>query len=72
VALVDFHLRDGDSTALIARLRSKGVPVIILSGSFELPASAALEGVTMVEKPMSEAQILQRLRPLLQRRSAIS
>ena len=65
VAFVDFHLRGGDSSGLIAQLRKKGVPVIVLSGSFEFPASASLEGVTMVEKPISEAQILQYLKPIL-------
>ena len=65
VALVDFHLRDGDSSGLIAQLRNKGVPVIMLSGSFEFPAQVSPEGVTMVEKPISEAQILQYLKPIL-------
>ena len=65
VALVDFNLRGGDSSGLIAHLRKEGVPVIMLSGSFELPAPASLEGVTMVEKPISEAQILQYLGPIL-------
>ena len=65
VAFVDFHLRGGDSSGLIAQLREKGVPVIMLSGSFEFPAPASLEGVTMVEKPISEAQILQYLKPIL-------
>jgi len=65
VALVDFNLRGGDSSGLIAHLRKEGVPVIMLSGSFELPAPASLEGVTMVEKPISEAQILQYLKPIL-------
>jgi DNA-binding response OmpR family regulator len=65
VALVDFHLRGGDSSSLIGQLRNEGVPVIMLSGSFERPAPASLEGVTMVEKPISEAQILQYLKPLL-------
>ena len=65
VAFVDFHLRGGDSSGLIAQLRKKGVPVIVLSGSFEFPAPASLEGVTMVEKPISEAQILQYLKPML-------
>jgi CheY-like chemotaxis protein len=65
VALVDFHLRDGDSSSLIAHLRNQGVPVIILSGSFEFPASVSLQGVTIVEKPISEAQILQHLKPIL-------
>ena len=65
VALVDFHLRGGDSSDLIAQLRGHGVPVIMLSGSFELPAPVSPEGVTMVEKPISEAQILQYLKPIL-------
>ena len=65
VALVDFHLRGGDSSGLIAQLRKEGVPVIMLSGSFERPAPASLAGVTMVEKPISEAQILQYLKPIL-------
>ena len=67
VALVDFHLRGGDSSGLIAQLRSEGVPVIMLSGSFERPSPASLAGVTMVEKPISEAQILQYLKPMLKR-----
>jgi DNA-binding response OmpR family regulator len=60
VALVDFHLRGEDSSGLIARLREESVSVIMLPGSFGFP-----EGVTMVEKPISEAQILQYLKPIL-------
>jgi FixJ family two-component response regulator len=65
VALVDFHLRGGDSSGLITHLRDQGVPVIILSGSFEFPASVSLQGVTIVEKPISEAQILHHLKLIL-------
>jgi len=65
VALVDFHLRGEDSSGLIAQLRDEGVPVIMLSGSFEFPASVSPMGVTMVEKPISEAQILEYLKPIL-------
>ena len=65
VALVDFHLRGEDSSGLIARLREESAPVIMLSGSFEFPAPVSPEGVTMVEKPISEAQILQYLKPIL-------
>jgi DNA-binding response OmpR family regulator len=65
VALVDFHLRGEDSSRLIGQLRNEGVPVIILSGSFERPCPASLTGVTIVEKPISEAQILQYLKPIL-------
>ena len=65
VALVDFHLRGGDSSGLIAQLRKEGVPVIVLSGSFEFPAPVSLQGVTMLAKPVSEAQILQYLKPIV-------
>jgi DNA-binding response OmpR family regulator len=68
VALVDFHLRGEDSSGIIARLREEGVPVIMLSGSFEFPVPVSPEGVTMVEKPISEAQILQYLKPILKSR----
>ena len=47
VALVDFHLREGErSDGLIARLHEQSVPVIMLSGSFEFPPLPSLEGVT--------------------------
>jgi len=65
VALVDFHLRGGDSSGLIARLREESVSVIMLPGSFGFPTPVSPEGVTMVEKPISEAQILQYLKPIL-------
>jgi DNA-binding response OmpR family regulator len=42
VALVDFHLRGGDSSCLIAQLRNEGIPVIMLSGSFERPAPISI------------------------------
>src|ERR1700722_14593985 len=64
VALVDFHLRGEDSSGIIARLRKEGGPVIMLSGSFAFPAPVSPGGGTMVEKPISEAQILQYLKPI--------
>jgi CheY-like chemotaxis protein len=65
VALVDFHLRDGNAYGLIARLRELGVPVIMISGSIEFPLPISLEGVTMLEKPFSETQLLACLRSLV-------
>ena len=66
VALVDFHLREGErSDGLVARLREQGVPVIMLSGSFEFPPLSSLVGVTFLEKPVSEAQLLAHLGPLI-------
>jgi len=62
VALLDFHLRGGErSEGLVARLRQQGVPVILLTGSFEFPAPSSLIGTTIIEKPVSEAQLLAHL-----------
>jgi CheY-like chemotaxis protein len=70
VALVDFHLRDGNTYELIARLRGLGVPVVMISGSIECPLPISLEGVTMLEKPFSEAQLLGCLRLLMAKKAA--
>ena len=70
VALVDFHLRGGEpSYALIARLHEQGVPVIILSGSFEFPPLPSVEGATFLVKPVSEAELLANLRPLVAKKA---
>ena len=69
VALLDFHLRGGErSDGLIAQLRQQGVPVILLSGSFEFPRPSSLAGTTILEKPVSEAQLLAHLGSLKPRR----
>ena len=68
VALVDFHLRGENSYTLIAQLRQEGIPVIMLSGSIESPASALLEGVVMLEKPVREEKMLEHLRPIARTR----
>ena len=60
VALVDFHLRGGEqSNSLVISLREQGVPVIMLSGSFNSLAPAT--SVTLLEKPVSEAMLLAHL-----------
>jgi DNA-binding response OmpR family regulator len=64
VALVDFHLRGEISYGLIAELRQQAVPVIMLSGSLEFPPPLSLAGVTMLEKPVSEAELLMHLSPI--------
>jgi CheY-like chemotaxis protein len=68
VALVDFHLRGENSYTLIAQLRLEGIPVIVLSGSIESSAPALHEGVVMLEKPVTEDQLLEHLRPLARAR----
>ena len=70
VALVDFHLRGGElSYGLIARLHDQGVPVIVVSGSSESLLGLPVKAATILEKPVSEAQLLASLRPLIARRS---
>jgi CheY-like chemotaxis protein len=63
VALVDFHLRDDNAYGLIAQLREVGV-----SGSIELPPPVSLEGVLMLEKPFTEARLLDCLRSVMAKR----
>jgi DNA-binding response OmpR family regulator len=71
VALVDFHLRDGHSYDLIAQLRARGVPVIMISGSIEFSPPVSLEGVVMLEKPFTEAQLMECLRSLMANRGGL-
>jgi CheY-like chemotaxis protein len=62
VALLDFHLRGGErSEGLIWQLRQRDVPVILLTGSIESPTPSSLIGATILEKPVSEAQLLAHL-----------
>ena len=65
---VVFHLRGENSCTLIAQLRQEGIPVIMLSGSIEFSAPALHEGVMMLEKPVTEEQMLEHLRPIARAR----
>ena len=66
VAIVDLHLRGGErSDGLIGRLREQGVPIIMLSGSFELASLPSIEGAIILEKPVSEAHLIAHLGPLI-------
>jgi CheY-like chemotaxis protein len=70
VAFVDFHLRGGELPyGLIARLHAQDVPIIIVSGS-EFPPLPPVEVATILEKPVSEAQLLAVLRPLIAQKAA--
>lgn len=70
VALVDFHLRDGElSTGLIARLHERGIPVVLISGSEFFPSRPENAFFTL-EKPVSESQLLEVLRPIVAQKAA--
>jgi hypothetical protein len=70
VAIVDLHLRGGErSDSLIGRLREEGVRIIMFSGSFELASLPSIEGAIILEKPVSEAQLIAHLSPLIAKKA---
>jgi DNA-binding response OmpR family regulator len=69
VALVDFSLRGGEQAdRLIERLHEQGVPVIVTSGHAILPVMPR-HAAAILQKPISEAQLLASLRPVLARKA---
>ena len=71
VAIVDVHLRGGEhSNALIAGLNERGVPVLVLTGSPELPPLPLVGATAILEKPVSETALLAHLHPLIARKAA--
>ena len=70
LALVDFHLRDGElATGLIDRLHDRGVPVIVITGYAALPETPK-NIVTILHKPVSVDLLLATLRPFTARKPA--
>jgi DNA-binding response OmpR family regulator len=64
-ALVDFNLRGGErAVSLIDRLHDQGVLIIVTSGYSNLPIASG-KVAAVLQKPISEAQLLESLRPLL-------
>jgi DNA-binding NtrC family response regulator len=70
LALVDFHLRDGElATGLIDRLHDRGVPVIVITGYAVLPESPK-NVAAILQKPVSKDLLLATLRPFTARKPA--
>jgi DNA-binding response OmpR family regulator len=70
VAIVDISLRGGErADGLIDRLRDQGVSVIVISGYAELPEVLG-KAVAVLQKPVSEAELLANLRPLIAQKAA--
>jgi len=70
VALVDISLRGGERAyGLIDRLHDRGVRVIVISGYAELPLASA-KAAAILQKPVSEAQLLATLRPFIAQKAA--
>jgi DNA-binding NtrC family response regulator len=70
VAIVDVSLRGGErADDLIDRLHDQGVPVLVISGYAEFPEVSG-KAVAVLQKPVSEAQLLANLRPLIAQKAA--
>jgi DNA-binding response OmpR family regulator len=70
VAIVDVSLRGGErADGLIDRLQDEGVPIIVISGYAELQEVLG-KAMAVLQKPVSEAQLLASLRPLIARKAA--
>jgi DNA-binding NtrC family response regulator len=65
LAIVDISLRGGERAFdLIDRLDEQGVRVIVISGYAEIPPASG-KAVAYLQKPVSEAELLAALRPLI-------
>ena len=67
VALVDLHLRGGERAyGLIDRLHDRGIPVIVTTGYADVP-SEPVKVVAILQKPISNAVLLDTLRSVITR-----
>jgi FixJ family two-component response regulator len=63
-ALVDFNLRAGERASdLIDQLHNQGVRVIVTTGYADVPLAPG-KAAAILQKPVSETQLLAALRPL--------
>jgi DNA-binding NtrC family response regulator len=70
VALVDFNLRGGERAhGLIDRLGDLGIRVIVTSGYAALPLAPG-KVAAILQKPISEAHLLESLRPVVVQKAA--
>ncbi|HEY6222467.1 MAG TPA: hypothetical protein VIW26_01670 [Gemmatimonadales bacterium] len=68
-ALVDFNLRGGErADALIDKLHEQGIYVVVTSGYAVLPI-VPRHAAAILQKPISEAQLLGSLRPVVERKA---
>ena len=68
-ALVDFNLRGGErADGLIDRLHEQGIYVVVTSGYAVLPI-VPRHAAAILQKPISEAQLLGSLRPVVERKA---
>lgn len=60
LAILNYRLKNGNTTAVAARLREAGVAFIVCSGSFEVSElNAAFAGVRVLSKPFSTDSLIE-------------
>ena len=65
VAVVDFNLRGGERAyGLIDRLHDQGIRVVVTTGYADIPLAPG-KAAAILQKPLSEAQLLAALRPAM-------
>ena len=70
LALVDFHVRDGELTnGLIDRLRDQGIDVVVITGYEVLPVPPK-NVAAILQKPVSKELLLATVRPLIAQKAA--
>jgi CheY-like chemotaxis protein len=71
VALVDVNLRDGElAYGLIDRLHGQGIRVVVTSGYADVLLASG-KAAAILQKPVSEAQLLASLRPITTDKAAL-
>lgn len=58
LAIVDWHLREGDSSELVSVLKERQIPFALCSGSAFEELAAKFPAVRLISKPFAPADIL--------------
>src|SRR3954453_19802433 len=66
VAIVDIHLRDGESYPLLDRLQKEGIPAIVITGYTEVSLQPG-KVEAILQKPVSVERFLAALHPIIGR-----
>ncbi|WP_275790592.1 response regulator [Pararhizobium gei] len=65
LAVLDFQLKDGDCSDVMAVLRARGVPIIICTASSQESVSASFGGVAWLNKPFDERRLCELVNELM-------
>jgi PAS domain S-box-containing protein len=67
VVVIDFAMpgMNGADTAALVRAEHPGLPILFITGRFDLPALRGISGAAVLQKPFLAAELLAKLRGLL-------